>query len=221
MRHLLQPRVLQNAVVASLASAAVSYPRLVLWFTRPAPVWYLEATIFICGIILWGFVFAWHPPYTGRPVLTTRIEPKPFITATLLAVFLAVFYALILDPYLRTKLPDEYPPDVNHWLAYVGFALGFNQLFLIFAPCDWSLRLVKRPWLAIVMTAIFGVCVHALNISAQHVDIAPLLLAALLACRFVMGALLVWFYLRGGLLFAWWWTLVLESRHLIQLMGGN
>jgi hypothetical protein len=220
MRHLLQPRVLTHAVTASAISALVCYPRLQLWYTAHAPVWYLEATIFICGIILWGFVFAWHVPYTGRPVLSFKIEPKLFITVTLSAILLAVVYTLLLDPALRTKLPEEYPTDLTHWLAFLGFALGFNQLFMIFAPCDWSLRLVKRPWLAAGMTAVFGACVLALNLQAQHVAIAGPLLAGLIVCRFALGVLAVWFYLRGGLVLSWWWTLVLESRHLVHLLGG-
>jgi hypothetical protein len=44
--------------------------------------------------------------------------------------------------------------------------------------------------------------------------VPPLPLAALLAGRIVMGFLAVSFYLRGGVLLVWWWTLLFEARLL-------
>ena len=35
-----------------------------------------------------------------------------------------------------------------------------------------------------------------------------------------MGFLAVWFYLRGGVLLIWWWTLLIEARHLLDLAGN-
>ena len=58
MRNLAQPRVLKLAGIASLVTALACYPRLSLWLNSAAPIWYLEAVIFFCGIVLWGFVFA-------------------------------------------------------------------------------------------------------------------------------------------------------------------
>ena len=43
------------------------------------------------------------------------------------------------------------------------------------------------------------------------------LLAGFLVCRVAMGSLSVYFYLRGGVLLAWWWGLLLQSRHLWTL----
>lgn len=219
MRHLLQPRVLNLASLAAAISALASYPRMVLWLTRPNAVWYLEATIFLCGIILWGFVFAWHPVYAKKPVFNFKVDPRSFLAVTLAGVGMAVIYTLWLDPRLRTKLPDEYPPDFDHWLAFLAFALAFNQLFMTFAPCDWCLRLFRRPWVAMSLTAVFGTFVLLLNMQARGVVISSPLLATLLAVRITLGFLAVSFYLRGGVVLSWWWTILLESRHLLHLNG--
>jgi hypothetical protein len=219
MRHLLQPRVLNLASLAAAVSALASYPRMMLWPTRSNAIWYLEATIFLCGIILWGFVFAWHPVYAKKPVFDFKPDSRLFITVTLAGIGLAVVYALWLDPRLRTKLPDEYPVDFSHWFAFLMFALAFNQLFITFAPCDWCLRLFKRPWVATSLTALFGAFVLLLNIQAQHVQMSSPLLAALLVVRITLGFLAVSFYLRGGVVLSWWWTFILESRHLFHLNG--
>jgi hypothetical protein len=67
MRHLFQPRVLNLAVIAALASALASYPRLSLWLNRSAPVWYLEGTIF----------FMRHRALGFRLCLAHAIHPSP------------------------------------------------------------------------------------------------------------------------------------------------
>jgi hypothetical protein len=35
-----------------------------------------------------------------------------------------------------------------------------------------------------------------------------------------MGFLAVSFYLRGGVLLSWWWTLLIEARHLVIIGEG-
>lgn len=217
MRHLLQPRVLNLASLAAAVSALACYPRVSLWLTRSNPIWYLEATIFFCGIILWGFVIAWHTLYTKKPVVDFKPDVRTFGTVTLAGIGMALIYDLFLDPSLRAKLPDEYPPDFNHWVAFLAFALAFNQLFMTFAPCDWCIRLFKRTWVAISLTALFGAFVLVLNIQARGVPISTPLMSALLVARITIGFLAVSFYLRGGVVLSWWWTLVLESRHLFHL----
>src|SRR5450756_149197 len=217
MRHLLQPRVLNLASLAAAASALASYPRLSLWLTRPNALWYLEVTIFLCGIILWGFVFAWHTVYVKKPVFDLKLDPKSFITVTLAGIGMAAVYDLCLDPSLRLKLPEEYPVDLNHWLAFLAFALAFNQLFITFAPCDWCMRLFKRPWVAASLTALFGAFVLVLNLQTLAAPVSSPLMAALMAARITIGILSVLFCLRASLLLSWWWTFVLESRHLLHL----
>ncbi len=221
MRHLLQPRVLNLASAAGLISALACYPRLMLWLHRPGPIWYLEATILVCCIILWGFVFAWHTPYTGRPVFVFKLELTPFFWATVTGMVAAAVCHVWLDPLLRPQLPEEYPPDLQHWLAKLLFELALVQLLLIFAPFDWLIRLVKNRWVATTLTALFGVGVMLLKVHSLTTPFSPLLLAAMLAGRLLAGFLAVTFYLRGGVLLVWWWTLLFEFRHLLDIFGGH
>ncbi len=221
VRHLVQPRILKWAGIAALATALVCYPRLSLWLNRSAPVWFLEAAIFLWGIVLWGFVFAWHTQYTSRPVFVLKPEPGPFITVTLIGITAAVVFHLFLDPSLRPKIPEEYPSDLKQWFAWVLFSLFFNQLFLLFAPFAWLMRLFKNRWVATSLTVLFSTCVLAMKIQSLPTPVPPLLLAALLAGRIVMGFLAVWFYLRGGVMLIWWWTLLFEARNLLNLAGSS
>lgn len=219
MRHLLQPRVLNVASLAAAVSTLACYPRLRLWQHRPAPLWYLEATLFICCILLWSFVFAWHERYTQRPVFRWNRDPLPLLVATLTGLGTAVAFHLWLDPALRVKFPEEYPPDLAHWLAAVPFILAFNQLFLVFAPFDWLMRLSKNRWVATTLTSLLGVLLLLLKIHTLSATLAPPWLAVMLAGRVVAGFLVVWFYLRGGVLLVGWWALLLESRHVLDFVG--
>jgi hypothetical protein len=217
MRHLLQPRVLHAAALAAAVSALACYPRLSLWLHRSAPVWYLEAVIFFCCITLWAFVLAWHQPCTRRPVFTFKLEPLPFVAATVAALGVAVMFHLWLDPPLRSKFPEEYPLDLPSWLASVAFSFALIQLFLVFAPCDWLMRLVKNRWLTMALTAAFAAGVQALKIRSLPAPVSPLLVTVLLLLRFLGGLLAVALYLRGGILLVWWWDLLLQCRHLPDL----
>ena len=221
MRHLLQPQVLKWSSVAALASALACYPRLALWLNRPAPIWYLEATIFLCCIVLWGFVLAWHTQYTKRPVVVLKLEPGLFPTVTVIGIGVAMGFHLGIDPSLRAIMPKEYPDDLSHWFAMLLFALALNQLFQVFAPFAWFLRLFQHPRLATSLTAAFGAFVLAMKIWALPTPVPPLLLAALLASRIAMGFLAVSFYLRGGVILAFWWIFLFESRHLLNLVGNH
>ena len=219
MRHLLQPRVLSLASAAALVSTLACYPRLSLWQNPRAPIGYLEAVIFLCGIILWGFVFAWHAQYTGRPVLVLKPGLKPFFTVTVAGVLAAIIFRRWLDPALRSLTPGEYPADLKHWAATVLFSLALTELFLIFAPYAWLMRLFKRRWVAINLTVLFGTGVLALKIDSFSTPIPPGLLTAMLAGRVIIGFLTVSFYLRGGVMLVWWWTLLLAARLLPELIG--
>jgi hypothetical protein len=220
MRHFAQPRVLMLASAAALVTTLACHLRLTQWLTRSDPVWLLEAVIFFCGIVLWSFVFAWHTPYTGRPVFTLKIEPRLFGAVTVAGVVVATTFHLLLDPALRIRTPEEYPSDVPQWLALALFSLAFNQLFFVFAPFAWLIRLFHNVRTAIVLTVLFGVVVLACKIHSSPLPISPLLFAAFLAGRIAMGFLAVSFYLRGGVLLSWWWTLLIEARHLPGLVGN-
>lgn len=218
MRHLLQPRVLGQASLAAAVATLACYPRLSLWTVSPLPAPLLALTMFVCGIVLWGFVFAWHTPYTGRPVLTVKLEKNLFVATTLAGLVLALVCRLWLDPELSRILPEDFPADLERWLVTLPFLFGFGLLFLTFAPFDWLMRLCRRTWIAALLTALFGVGVTAMRLE-PHVDaIPPLVLAGLLAGRFVGALLAVFLYLRGGLLLAWWWAFLFELRLLPELL---
>ena len=214
MRYLLQPQVLRAASIAAAVSALACYPRISLWLHRPGPVWYLESAIFTCSIVCWGFVFAWHMPYTGRPVFIFRQEWVPLAVATVTAAGSAVASHLVLDPLLRPKFPEEYPADLQHWLAAVPFVLTFKLLFAIFAPFDWLMRLLKNRWAATILIGLLGAALLLMNVHKQHASIPTSVLTLMLAGRFVAAFLAVWFYLRGGVLLVCWWTFLAECRHL-------
>jgi hypothetical protein len=213
MRNLAQPRVLKLAGIAALATTLACHPRLSFWLNRAFPIWYLEAILFCCAIILWSFVFAWHTQYAHQPVFTLKIEPRLFAVVTVTGIVVATVFHLFLDPSLRLKTPEEYPADMKQWLAMAVFSLAFNQLFFVFAPFAWLIRLFQNRRVATCLTVLFGVIVLAI----KYQSIPSLLLAALLAVRIAMGFLAVSFYLRGGVLLSWWWTLLIEARHLLDV----
>lgn len=216
MRHLLQPQVLKTAGIAAAVSTLACYPQLTLWLHKPGPIWYLLATIFTCSIMLWGFVFAWHEPYTNRPVFIFKLDVLPFVIATVLGLGTATLFHLWFDPSLRAKFPDEYPPDLQHWLASLLFSLALTQLLLVFAPFDWLMRLAKNRWVAMTLTAFFAASVQGMKIHSLHTPVSPALAIGLLATRFVGGFLAAAFYLRGGVILVWWWALLVVCRHLLD-----
>ena len=220
MRHLLQPRVLNRSVLAALVSALACYPRLSQWQNRTDTVWSLEFLVFFCSIVLWGFVFAWHTHYTQRPVLALKIEPRLFVVATLVGIVVAAAFYQWLDPPLRAKIPEDYPVDLTHWLAQLLFTMFLGQLFLLFAPFAWLMRLCKNRRVSTCLTVLFGIFVFGLMIRSLPAPIPPLLLTVLLAGKVATGFLAVWFYLRGGVLLIWWWTFLFEARHLLNLTGN-
>jgi hypothetical protein len=217
VRHLFQPDILKSAALAALATSLACCPRLVLWTDRRYPLWYLESVIFLCAIVLWAFVFAWHTRHAQRPVFTLKIEGAPFAAATLAGILGAAALYLFLDPALRRTNPEEYPADLEHWLAITLFIVGFAQLVLVFAPFAFFARLFHSRRAAMVLTVLFGVFVLALKAGASP-KLFPLpLLAALLLVRIVAGILDVIFYLRGGVVLVWWLVFLIEARHLLYL----
>lgn len=221
MRHLLQPSVLGLATAAGALSALACYPDLSLWRQRPAPLWYLEAVIFPCCIILWGFVFAWHRPHGGKPPVAFKQSRGTLLAATALALAVALVFHFWLDPALRSRFPQDYPLDFTHWLAALLFDLGLVQLLCLFAPFDWLLRLTRKPWLAMVLTAAWIVCIQALRLHTLVAPVSPALGAAILAARMAGALLAVAFYARGGVVLIWWWALVVHSRLLWDFPVGS
>jgi hypothetical protein len=118
-------------------------------------------------------------------------------------------------------MPEDYPASLRQWLAMALFSLAFNQLFLVFAPFAWLVRLFQNQRVATVLTVLFGAIVLAIKIHSTPVPISPALFAALLVGRIAMGFLSVSFYLRGGVLLSWWWTLLIEARLLLAVAGNS
>jgi hypothetical protein len=219
MRRLAQPEVVGSAALAATFSAMLSLPRMLLWTDRKFPVWYAEATLFLGGFVLWAFVFAWHREYTRRPIFTLRIRPTILAAATLAGILAAAVSHFYFDPSLRTINPEEYPADFKHWIASALFALAFTQLFLVFAPYAWSVRLFRNERIAMALTVAIGVSVWLLRIQATPHPLPTALFIGLFAMRIIQAVLAVWFYLRGGILLVWWLGLLIETRHLLGFQG--
>lgn len=194
----------------------LSLPRMWLWDQRKLPIWYLEATVFFGGFVLWAFVFAWHTEYSRRPVFTLKIKPVDLAIATVLGILGGAVSRRFFDPYLRTINPEEYPADLVHWLASILFALAFTQLFLVFAPYAWAIRLFQNEKMAMGFTVAFGVAVWLLKIHSAPQAMPSWLFLSLFVSRIIQGIFLVWFFLRGGILLVWWLGLLIEARHLLD-----
>ncbi|HWD91210.1 MAG TPA: hypothetical protein VG938_02560 [Verrucomicrobiae bacterium] len=219
MRRLAQPKVMTRAAVAAASGALLCLPRMILWGKRPFALWYLEATLFLGGFVLWAFVFAWHTEYTHRPVFTLKIKSPIFTAATCAGVACMLILHFFLDAPMRSVNPGEYPTDFAGWLAAALFGLAFADLFLIFAPYAWLMRLVRNERVAAGLTVAFGVGVWLLKFHSSPHTIPGTLFCELFAMRLAQGILGVWFYLRGGVLLVWWLGLVIEARHLPGLFG--
>jgi hypothetical protein len=217
MRSLAEPRTLKLAAIAALLSCVACFPRLWLWPDRRYALWYLEASMFLGGIVLWSFVFAWHTRYTRRPVFTLKPGLGPFLLATSAGVVAAIVLRQWLDPTLRLRTPEDYPATVAQWVALALFSLAFNQLFLVFAPFAWAMRLFQNVAMAAILTILLGLFVLFIKNYHSPNPMTTNLLLGMFVVRLTLGALSVYFFLRGGVLLVWWWGLLLQSRHLWHL----
>jgi hypothetical protein len=106
---------------------------------------------------------------------------------------------------------------MEQWLAMTLFSLGLKQLFVVFAPFAWLIRLFGKKEPAFILTVVFGLIVVVIR---EYRSPSPMLaepfFLGLLAIRGAAQALSVYLYLRGGVLLVWWWELLLQSRHLLS-----
>ena len=216
MRRLAQPNVVKSAGLAALLTSLACYPRFALW-QNAIPMWYLESVLFVGSFVLWAFVFAWHEHYTQRPVFNRRIEPRLWLVTTATGIFVALVLHQFLDPTFKIRTPADYPTSLVQWTGMTAFAVAFNPLFLTFAPLAWAVRLFHRVWIAVGFTIVFGVFVMLIKIQSAPTPPPTLVFMELLALRFVLGSCSVYFYLRGGVFLVWWWTFLLQLRHLLSL----
>lgn len=216
MRRLVQPNVVAAAAIAAALSTALCAPRILLWNKRLFPVWYLEATLFFGGFVLWAFVFAWHTEYSRRPFFTAKISSPLFASATLAGVLAAFGLRFFLDSGFRLITPEDYPPDVEHWIASVLFALAFTQLLLFYAPFAWLMRLFHNIQAATWLTVAFNALVLLLKTHASPTPPPIFIVLESLALRIAFAYFAIWFYLRGGILLVTWLGLLIEARHLLD-----
>ena len=198
MQRLAQPEVLKSASVAAIITCVACFPRFTLWQMRSYPIWYLEAVLLLGSMVLWAFVFAWHTKYTGQPVFVRKTDARTRALATFAAILLAVVLHLFLYPGLRQRTPEDYPASLEQWVAMTLFTLAFNQLFLVFAPFAWCVRLFQRKWWAASLTVLFGVFVLVVKNQASTTPLPASLFVSLLMVRLVIGTISVYLYLRGG-----------------------
>lgn len=208
-----------SAAIAAALSAVLSLPRMLLWDTRRFSVWYAEAIILLCGFVLWAFVFAWHTEYTRRPVFTLKIKWTLFGDTTLAGIAAAIGLHRLLDPSLRAFNPQDYPADFSHWVASTLFSLAFTQLFLLYAPFAWVMRLFRKEQIATWATVALSVLVLMLKTKSSPLPLPFSLFLELLASRIAFAYFAIWFYLRGGMLLVWWLGFLVEARHLLTFNG--
>ena len=221
MQSLVKSEVVKSAAVAALVGALACYPRVAQW-PRPAyPIWYLEAVLVLGGFVLWAFVFAWHTKYSHRPVFTFPSELKSWAVVSATAIFGAVLLHHLVDPVFRARTPEDYPLTLAEWSGMTLFTLAFNQLFLVFAPFAWALRLCRRSWAAILFTVLFGVFVAGLKTRSSSEPVTNSLLCLVLVVRCAVSFLSVWFYSRHGIVLTWWWGFLLQARHLFDLANDS
>jgi hypothetical protein len=216
MRRLIQPEVIKSAGLAAGTTALVCYPRFALW-RAPYPIWYLELVLLLGGFVLWAFVFAWHTPFTGRPVFRFPVGRRNFASATIAGLLVAAVLHWFLDSTFRLRTPGDYPTSFDQWIGMTLFALAFHPLFLTFAPLAWALRLFRRLWIAIALTVLFGVFVLIVKAQSAPTPLPSTVFMELLVLRIALGSLAIFFYLRGGVLLVWWWSFLLQLRHLLTL----
>src|SRR5689334_24616018 len=98
MRTLAEPAVIKSSAVAAGLTAIACYPRLVTAIELRYPIWYLEALLFLGGMVLWAFAFAWFPKYTNRPLFTLRVGWRLWALATVAGIGGTLALQYLIDP---------------------------------------------------------------------------------------------------------------------------
>jgi len=119
----------------------------------------------------------------------------------------------------RLITPEDYPSSVRELISMILFALGFAQLFTLFAPFAWLIRLLGSEKLAATLTILFGVVLIFVKSHSSHVLLPPDHLLKLVLLTVASGLLSIHFLLRGGVFLTWWFALLLFSRHILHLVS--
>ena len=177
----------------------------------------LELMLFCCCMVLWAYVFGWHTKYSGRPVFTLRFGLRPLAQAVVASVAVATILHFCLDPGLRSRMPADYPDNWRQWAAMTLFGLGFQDLFLLFAPFALFVRLLPKGDWAVHLTVVFGLFMVAAKMQSLWATLPAGTAGMLLAFRVASTLLTIYFYLRGGVILVWIWGFALAARHLLDL----
>ena len=221
MRSLIQPQVLKSAGFAAALTTLACWPRIALWTDRGDAVWFLLMFIAWAAFFQWSFVFAWHEKYSGRPVFRRVISTQLWVIVTLCGLAGAMVLRWFLDPIVREWLPKDYPRELPTWGAMLLFTLGLEQLFVGFAPFALFVRLFQKVTPAVMATVCFGVFILVLKVQTAVVSPAAGTLLALVLFRVAGGFLVMHFYLKGGVFLVWWWAVLVQCRHLPDLLTGG
>lgn len=176
--------------------------------------------LFLVSFILWSFVFAWYPNYAGRAVVRWRMGTGLWALTGLGGGIGGVVLLLTVDPGLRDVRPGDYPATLSAWLWFTLFNLGFSQLFVCYAAVAFFLRLFRKPSIALGLTVLFGLLLLTLQLDTSPIEFEPAFISRLYLLRALFGAIAALLFLRGGLLPATIWTLLLESRLLPHLISS-
>jgi hypothetical protein len=216
VRSLFQPRVMRNAAIAGLLTAIASYPRLILWNEPPGTILFLCMMLFWTAFCLWSFVFAWHEEGVASSVFLRKVDAKWWIGVTLLGVVAAILEYHFLDPHTRELKFVRFPQNFSEWGAMLLFNLAFDQLFLCFAPYAFFIRLFrKRNWAAtqVVMLSVF---VLVLKLFSEETLVFSPLIVTLFLLRIVGSSIVIFLYIRGGVVLVCWWVFLLQTRHFVN-----
>jgi len=170
--------------------------------------------------VLWAFVFSWHLKYTRQPVFRVKIEPELVAKITLTGLGIATLLAFLLDPRLRVLSPADYPMNLKEWAAMTLFSRRLPSYswysLLSHGSCGCSAT-ERRP----LLNSSFRFICNGSEETALR-PAPPLgLFSGLLALRVATGIFSIYCYLRGGAFLVWWWTLLLECRHLAAWKLGT
>jgi len=185
------------------------------WRDRSYQLWFLALTLAWASFILWSFVFGWSPQNMRRPIRAVR--PSLWSAATVAGLVGALVLRLFIDSVLQPLVPGDYPDSCEAWLAMTLFTLGFDQLFLCFAPFAFFVRLMPDQRAAAGLTVLFGVVLLGLRIESLGIQLSSVFIAGLFVWRIAAGFLTLYFYLKGGPSLVWWCTLLMQLRHLVTL----
>jgi hypothetical protein len=219
MDSLVRKDTMRSAAIAAAVSTLICYPRLALWTERPNALWFLGTMLLLVSFILWSFVFAWYPRQLGRPVIQSQNTIRTWVLASTGGILGGLLLLIAVDPTLRNARPADYPTSLPTWTFATLFNLGFSQLFLCYAPMAFFLRLFRQPTAAVGLTVLFGLGLLAAQLDAVHIELHPRFVLRLYVLLVLFGGIAALLFLRGGLLPAATWTLLLECRLLPGLIA--